>query len=637
MDDQKADCEWPAQSFETLPRTLPEDCVEYVIYLIDSNLSDLDVREKLRDVHSTATTLTKGLLKDFIWQRESFQLSLQREKDRSLLRGRTNYGDSVEDEWLIVYILRELSKQIPDVWIRVFDTDGEFLLIEAANSLPLWLNPEIADCRVWINGGRLLVIPVENPGGRSRQGQSSHDVIEMHTALTIIESPTAKILHSKRIEEEAFYRLKKYPQQVADSLHHSLIKVPRKLAYVLHDQPAYISPATEAFYLRDPLTSQPLQAHGKNSSVFPPEDFVTMSTRFNKVGFAQLKSQRFPAPTSWAGASLSKGDAKAKARAELGMKITCGFEMLMSELQNRDHKAYREISMLLEDVDTGDARLPSDDEIRSWSKREDVESWLDINFEDLEKELNGEKGEDELNKGFGDPGAQANLRKMVSRFEDFLNDDEAGVDGVECMDEMDHDDDSSEVSASEESIDSDGESKGLSYEEDDFTAMMREMMGMPSNVMKEMMGDAQSPQTKDPLHADTRATSFDNGNVVANNATRRSGVIDSEDEEILESMDQIEQELRASGALDLEHKDNSGISALPHKDAIDLGSSSLVESNAQAAREDSADHEIPDDVNTNLVKNMLESFKSQGGSAGPGGNLMGLMGMHLPRDEDDGD
>lgn len=69
-------------------------------------------------------------------------------KGLSYLRGRTNYGDSVEDEWLIVYLLRELSKQFPDAWIRIFDADGEFLLIEAANVLPPWLNPEVAEFRV---------------------------------------------------------------------------------------------------------------------------------------------------------------------------------------------------------------------------------------------------------------------------------------------------------------------------------------------------------------------------------------------------------------------------------------------------------------------------------------------------------
>lgn len=66
------------------------------------------------------------------------------------LNGITNYGDSVEDEWLIVYILKELSSRFPPLWIKVVDSDGEFLLIEAANALPRWLNPEIADNRVGI-------------------------------------------------------------------------------------------------------------------------------------------------------------------------------------------------------------------------------------------------------------------------------------------------------------------------------------------------------------------------------------------------------------------------------------------------------------------------------------------------------
>lgn len=68
--------------------------------------------------------------------------------DITSLHGRTNYGDSIEDEWVIVYILRELSKRHPDIWIKVADSDGEFLLIEAAGTLPSWLEPEVADNRV---------------------------------------------------------------------------------------------------------------------------------------------------------------------------------------------------------------------------------------------------------------------------------------------------------------------------------------------------------------------------------------------------------------------------------------------------------------------------------------------------------
>lgn len=53
-----------------------------------------------------------------------------------------NFGENVEDEWFTVYLMLEISKEIPDVIIRVWDSDGEFLLIEAAEHLPQWCNPE---------------------------------------------------------------------------------------------------------------------------------------------------------------------------------------------------------------------------------------------------------------------------------------------------------------------------------------------------------------------------------------------------------------------------------------------------------------------------------------------------------------
>jgi hypothetical protein len=44
----------------------------------------------------------------------------------------------------------------PNLWIRVYDTDGEFLLIEAANVLPKWLKPEVSENRVRIYTSTLL-------------------------------------------------------------------------------------------------------------------------------------------------------------------------------------------------------------------------------------------------------------------------------------------------------------------------------------------------------------------------------------------------------------------------------------------------------------------------------------------------
>ena len=64
------------------------------------------------------------------------------------LCGETNFGDSIEDEWVVTFILRELSFNFPILWVKLQDTDGEFLLIEAAKALPRWLNPDVAENRV---------------------------------------------------------------------------------------------------------------------------------------------------------------------------------------------------------------------------------------------------------------------------------------------------------------------------------------------------------------------------------------------------------------------------------------------------------------------------------------------------------
>lgn len=45
------------------------------------------------------------------------------------------------------------------VFFRVHDSDGEFLLIEAANHLPKWLNPETATNRVSVETNAILSHP----------------------------------------------------------------------------------------------------------------------------------------------------------------------------------------------------------------------------------------------------------------------------------------------------------------------------------------------------------------------------------------------------------------------------------------------------------------------------------------------
>lgn len=49
------------------------------------------------------------------------------------LWGLVRFGDNIEDEWFIVWLLMELTRLMSDISVRVWDDDGEFLLIEVGS------------------------------------------------------------------------------------------------------------------------------------------------------------------------------------------------------------------------------------------------------------------------------------------------------------------------------------------------------------------------------------------------------------------------------------------------------------------------------------------------------------------------
>ncbi|CAM1503698.1 Fc.00g012890.m01.CDS01 [Cosmosporella sp. VM-42] len=594
-------------------RQLPDNCVEYILFVLDPSLDSRKQLSQIETIRKSALRLSSSIAKGYIWQKDEFNLELRNEQGLVYLHGITDYGDAVEDEWLIVYLLRELTRSHPNLWARVFDTDGEFLLVEAANVLPKWLSPEIDHNRVWIHQGKLLIIPLKEEAGLKFRTLMLPDAVE-----TLKTKPDI-LIHSTFIEAEAFYRLEKYPGQISDSIHHSLVTIPRKLVYIIHSAPKSVAPAVEVFYLRDPINLKRVISPTE-ALTFPPEDLITVSVRFSKVLYAQLRSQRFDAPPPWQAVTqkaqkgaISSDTEQAKARLDIGMKLACGFEMLAANAENSKSRVVRELAIVLEDLqEDGEEALPSDDEIKTWkdATRDDSEAWLDINYEDFERELDGKrsnapKGAD---SGFGDVNTQSDLRKIVSRFEAFLNDDDAGAEGAE-LDDMDFDDDDDD---SED--DSEAEDKDVSFDEDEFARMMREMMGIPST--------AERPKTEAK------------GKAVARTDDRNSDAHeeeDEEDEEIKKLTSEMEAELNKHGALKLDPATEKP------------GKLKAKEAEAETTRLEDIEEDIEEDseeevdIDFNLAKNLLESFKSQGGMAGPTGNLLGMMGFQLPRDEDDGE
>lgn len=619
MEGPKDDLKWFGEGFDGFPKRLPEDVVEYMVFIVDTKLSDVQTRERLQAFQRALTALERKFLKEYIWQRDAVKLDLVREKGRWLLKGTTNYGDSVADEWLIVYFLRELSNEFKDAWIRIYDSDGEFLLIEAANALPNWLNPEVAENRVWINNHRLLVIPL------SKQQQPAP--LDLTEALLIIRETPARPQHYPKIEKEAFHRLNGYPEAISTNQHHATLSLPRKVAHILHLKPSYISPAVEAFYLRDPVALRLLDPQkSQRTPNFPPEDFVEVSTRFTRILYAQLLGQNWDPPAAYVKAlEQLKSRSTSHEQAEVAIKLVAGFEMLTTHEIYADKPATREIELLLEDLASGSDALPTDAELSTWPKREDDEAWLNIDFAEFERELAGKGSKN----AFGDKDAEANLKKMVERFNAFLNDNEAGLEGAAGLDPMDMDDDS----------DAEEQPRAWDDPEDSDSAPAASDQANSDGDKSDDDADADAEYAEYErayekfmsLSAAEKAILTDDARelALAEEADRE------EDDEIQKLSEMMEAELFSHGALDPKREGakkkpgTKGSGSAPTTSAKGKGKAKVEES-----PESESDEDVLDD-DYNLAENMLEAFKGQAGMAGPAGNLMGLMGVQFPPDADD--
>lgn len=650
------------EGLSNFTKRLPDDCIEYTIFIIDSKLkSDFARREKLKAIQTAVNSLLKTPdLKDYIWQREKFRLDLidarldgnthgtgtsheemlQIPGHEYYLHGRTNFGDSIADEWLIVWLLLELSQRHPSAWIQVRDPDGEFLLAEAANALPKWLEPELADNRVWIHRGELHIIPLQRNAGSGASGPTTPGLsgnVDLAQALQFLQQTPHSTLHSPMIEEEAFHRLRDHPAAISKSQHSALLSVPRRLAYLLHRNPAYVAPAVEAFYLRDPIAVKPLATKDTATLRFAPEDFVTMSIRFPKVGYAQLVSQDFPPPPAWVGITPHIHEKSVL----LGMKLSCGFEMMLRDPQNKDKREVREMNMLLEDLEEDADTLPSDSAIVSWPQTDDDDKWLDIDFKDFDAELKGRSGGPSTNdipsgQGFGDESTQKDLQDMVSRFEKFLNEDEET--GAETFSSG-----SSSASNSDDDEDEE-EDKATSFTDAEFEQAMREMMGMPDEA-----------KNSSGLSSEARKLALE---------MEDEEEMGRDDEKEAEQIWKMMQEIHAARKNAKEPGNTKGKSqgkaftphAAPDTNAAgknvrfedklrnDIEDKTAKAKGKQKAQPVTIDDESSDDEDLlageegdphyEMLKNMLESFQGQGGMAGPAGNLMGLMGMgnKLPRE-----
>lgn len=203
--------------------------------------------ELLNDLRIAVLHELQLLLDGYIWQHQAFNLEVVRGRLGFLhLAGSTRFGDNIEDEWFIVYLLKTVSEKVPEISITVRDNDGEFLLIEAAYVIPRWLKPENSLNRVFLRGGCVHLV---RKAGK-KVGEKLGD-LTVEEAVGLMKDGGCVTKASEEVQEAIARRIKEYPEQARRNMHKARCVMPLPVAQVLKHEPQLVSLAVEAFYRRD--------------------------------------------------------------------------------------------------------------------------------------------------------------------------------------------------------------------------------------------------------------------------------------------------------------------------------------------------------------------------------------------------
>jgi len=293
---------------------MEEDAVEYWIYPTTGGCND--GLSSLAEIW----TCIEDPVQNYIWHSQIFNLSHCVGKDGWYLHGSVVYGESVEDEWMVVGLLNHITRCVDHVCARVCDNDGEIILIEAAETVPRWAGePALAEGRVFLFAGEVHLVPVcSGPGdvspfpvGRPDPAVAARFVAN-YPHLTCASAPVQKCISD---------RLDGFPLKVSRNLHTTTLVVPDMLAAVLHNNKQAVSDLIQALRDHDQLDLRSTRSMPR----LQPVKCASYSLTFPRCLYALLNSINVR-PHRSSGWII---DEKDKSQV-LGYKLSVGLETILS-------------------------------------------------------------------------------------------------------------------------------------------------------------------------------------------------------------------------------------------------------------------------------------------------------------------
>lgn len=601
------------------------DYIQYSIYLPPKKTDDLTL-VYLNDTLSMIFSNIQPLISGYIWQKDRFHLSIAHEQSQDpsypFLFGITRFGDCVNDEWFIVYLLKTISIQLPEAVISMVDNDGDVLLIEAALELPNWLDPSNSQNRVYLHQGKVHIIPLASSPADILQSPSAGQLLR-HTAIAHVRQ--RRPIASTSVQSTILDRIQAYPQASRQEIHRANCLLPTKAAFVLLSEPQLITLAIEAFYLRDPISLK----YCASMNTFSPISTVETTVKFTRTTYAQTVSQKFYAPKPFRLPSINQK--KQFKYAELGMKVACGLEMLYHASPDsttssvhdftKDKKYTAYLDHLTKLGYFRSERVGSQlykalevqckQQYLTFKKDDIVKRYVMLDDLDVEDEEMFIGSADVLSDG-------STIRNRINVLLQQYSDE-----GLDTL-----------LKANTEIEESDD---WMNVDPQQLEEMLMKRMG---HVKESMMQDLEHDFGQD---VDLESMMSNLENFVENKKSGVDGVEFTGDGSEDEDTDYEDDEYNGAIKFDMDKfmsilkgeskpEQETLATVMDDMDAEIHGHEKLNSFEKAVVEED---EDAPVDVQLNLVKNVLESFKSQQGLPGPVGNIFSQFGFVLPGDNEE--
>lgn len=433
-------------------------------------------------------------------------------------------------------------------------------------------------------------------------------------------------LASAEIQKCISNKLSCYPDEITQNLHHATAYLPVGIATILKHKPNLISPAVRAFCNRDTIDMKACRA----MKYFPPENRVYRTVTFTKCLYAMITHSKF-VPDRRTGWNLpAPASDKYKAHV-LGMKIACGFEILVAQakpsqdiehdkgwhkylnslkekdyfrnllensrdynnllnkakeyyINHRDSMHYAPMigQEILELSRTLDCKIDELKEEENNLQQDDDDTWLDVSPEELDKMLQERYGQKKTFKVNENTDAN-NFAEKVTKFLSHISD----IDGAEFPNlesprrpprGIKRKDAQNGQSSSDDS------NNKINFDPSSFSCAVQNILNFV--IPEDKWGSESDMSEYEDDEEDMEPSSVKN--------------------KMQEYMDEMDRELAATT----------------------IGKSFERKIDTSDTFDDIEDFK-PVDVDMNALKNILESYRSQMGEAGPSSNMLGPMGIHL--------